>query len=69
MPKEEPTVPKQSAHPNKPNRGNTPSDYLCTHSSTASGLYALELLDRLHAQGRISMDDVRELVVAYDSEN
>jgi hypothetical protein len=59
---------KSTAPKAKVNQGKTPSNYICTHSSTASGLYALEVLDRLHAQGRITMDDVRQLVADYDEE-
>ncbi len=69
MPKETRAVPKQSLPKTKLNRGAKPSDYICTHSSTASGLYALEVLDRLHSTGRISMDEVKQLVADYDSEN
>jgi len=63
------TLPTAVAPRAKVNRGQTPSDYLCAHSSTASGLYALELLDRLHKAGRLTMDEVREMTAAYDSDS
>lgn len=50
-------------------RKSAASDWLCTHSSTSSGFLALEVLDRLVAEGVITLDDVKKHVAAYEEEN
>lgn len=57
------------SHPKKHKpRGTTPSDWLCTHSSTASGFFALDVLDRLHKAGKITLEEVKALVAEHEKE-
>ncbi len=46
-----------------------PSDWLCSHVKTNAGLLALEVLDRLVAQGKITVDEIKALTLAYEQED
>lgn len=61
-------VPKPARPKKHEPRASKPSDWICTHSSTASGFYALEVLDRLHKAGKITLDEVKSLVLEYEKE-